>query len=684
MIQGFADDLYEPGMLYLRPILSTIPRGTITAIRTPEDFSDIMLFLERDIPGLKEIEVYGERVPVLSGSEVHYEGEAVCLICSEKAELLDTAESRVAVDYESDYTLDNFEKPRDDQFYGEISIKRGNAARAFSTASQIVEGEYTQEDPVRDTIAPIGALVTVKDGFFTVTASTLWPEQIRRSVAEVLGIPARQVEVRSVNPFPTDGEKLILPVYLAVWAALCCSRSGRPVRAAWDLPPRTLPFLRSPRSRIRIQSALNARGTVTGEKIEAFVDLGASPVLSEELFRRLAIGAAGSRYLANISLSVKGVRTSLAPARLRCGFGINQGLFAREVHETRIARILDQDPSERRIHIPGDGKTATGGQIRNRNDKKLVEMVCEASDFRRKHSAYQLMNKRNSLSRQRGQFRGIGISSGFTGNGFTSKPPGREAWTVSVLLDKKDQLTIHTRAGAYPGSVMEIWKKSAGAILGIAESSIEIVAEGEEVPGIGPLVCGQRLSVTSTLIESCCSAIKRQRFKNPLPISVKKSFRAPSAEVWDRSSMKGVPFNRLSWGACAVEVEIDPLSLQPAIRGIWCALDCGQLYHPGIAESEVRSALMKTIRRCTNGDALMDRRMRESGLYGEHELLSLPPVTISFLQNPSAPPSGISQLPGALFPAAFVSALSQAAGLYLDMLPLTPELIHSYLSRENA
>jgi hypothetical protein len=231
---------------------------------------------------------------------------------------------------------------------------------------------------------------------------------------------------------------------------------------------------------------------------------------------------------------------------------------------------------------------------------------------------------------------------------------------------------------------MDIWKKTAGSILGITASSIEIISEGEDVPGVGPLVCGQRLSVTSSLIENCCSTIKRQRFKNPLPISVKRSFRSPPAEVWDRERLKGIPFNRLSWGACAVEVEIDPLSLQPVIRGIWCAVDCGELHHPGIAESELRSSLMKTIRRCNNDDVLLGRRMRESGIYEEHELLMLPPVSIAFLPNPSAPPSGISQLPGALFPAAFVSALSQATGLYLDTLPVTPELIYSYLARENA
>lgn len=678
----FVDDVYEPGMLHLRPVLSSIPRGTITGIRVPDGFSKVVLIQEKDIPGSKEIDVYGTRIPVLAGSQVRYEGEAVCLLCSEEPALLEQAAARIAIDYESDYALEDFDKPREDQLYGDVAIKRGNVGRAFSTASQIVEGEYRQEDPVRDTMAPVGALASFRGDLLSITASTLWPELVRRSVSETLGIPLRGVEVKTVNPFPTDGEKLMLPVYLAVWSALCCTHTGRPVRAVWDTTPATLPFLRTPRSRISIQTALDAKGAVTGEKIEALVDLGAYSVLTDELLRRLAIGAAGSSYRSSVSITVRGVRTSLPPTRLRCGFGISQGIFARELHDSRIAQVLDADPSDRKRSDAENTRIGTGGTVKNRNDRELIRRVCEASDFRRKHAAYQLMKKRSSLAALRGQFRGIGIASGFTGNGFTSKPPGKESWSVSVHLDKNDLLTIRTQGGAYPGSVQDIWKRIGGSILGIDPASVRIESGEGDIPGIGPVVCGQRLSLISALVENCCSAVRKQRFNAPLPITVKKSYRTPPAEVWDREKLKGVPFNRLSWGACVVEVEIDPLSLQPFLRGIWAALDCGELHHPRNAESEIRSSLMKTVRRCTNGDSLLAGRMREGGLHEEFERLVLPPVHISFQEESAGPPSGISQLAPALFPAAFVAALSQASGLYLDSLPVTPERIHSYLSKE--
>jgi CO/xanthine dehydrogenase Mo-binding subunit len=679
MSMGFADDLSEPGMLYLRPILSTIPKGNIASIRYPDQGPDLFLYKESDIPGAKSMEIYGEQMPVLSGSEVHYEGEAICLILGETPEVLEEAEKQIIIDYESNYTLEDFDHPRQEQFFEETVLKRGSAEKAFATAHQIVEGEYLQQDPIRDAMAPIGALAVEKEGVLEIKVSSLWPEQVKKSVSEILDIPQTMIRIKPVNSFPTDGEKIMLPSLIAVWAALGCRLTGRAVKVAWDVPPTPLPFLRSPRSRIAFQTALDEKGNVVGENIDASIDLGAFSFLSKEMLTRLVIGIAGSRYTPNTLIRARGVRTSLSPTRLRCGFGIIPGLFSREVHEARIAQLLGKDPADRKLEAADKKRIPTGGSLKRRSDRLLIQQVCSASDFHRKHAAYQLMKKRPAIPGRGGIFRGIGIASGFTGDGFTAKPAGREPWSVSVLLDKNDKLTIQTRAGAFPGSVKALWKHRAGEILGINPELIDIDPIWQDLGGNGPLVCGQRLSVTTTLVEQCCNAIKRQRFNVPLPINVRKNFRSPSQAVWDREKLKGTPFHRLTWGAMVVEVDLDPFSWQPSIRGIWCAIDCGNVYDRKEASSAVRTAITRSLRRCTNGDLLISRRAREAGIFAETEQLSMYPIEISFSENRTAQPSGVAQIPGALFPSAFVSAVSQATGIYLDTLPITPELIHSFM-----
>jgi CO/xanthine dehydrogenase Mo-binding subunit len=682
MNETFIDDLSLPGMITIRPLFSTIPRGTILDIRFPEDLPDVHLFREDEIPGSPVLDVYGEKIPVLADKEVNYLGEPICLFYSDNAANLERAEKNVVVDYESDYIHSSFEQPGDDQLFGDQEITQGNTEKAFAAASQIIEGEYHQEDPVQDCPAPIGALVSEEENTLHVRVSTLWPEHVKKCVAEALNISPRQVIVTPTNPFPTDGEKLMLPAILAVWAALCCRKSGKAARIAWDVPPRNLPFLRSPRSHISFQSAVDEAGHVIGEKVEALMDLGAFSFLSTEVLSRLALGIAGSRYTPAFSIKVKGVRTNLSPTRVRCGFGISQGLFARELHDTRVAHILGKNPALYRIERCTRGKLPSGGIINPQREKSLLDMVCSESDFYRKHAAYGLVSSKNPIKAKKGVLRGIGIAAGYTGDGFSTKPQGRDQWSVSAVLDRNDHLILITKAASFPGSVRDLWKVRAGEILGIDPDSIALEEGDNQFPGIGPLICGQRLAIATTLIEQCCNAIKKQRFQEPLPIRIKKSYRSPSSTIWEKSSMKGTPFHRLSWGAMVAEVEIDPLSLHPLIRGIWVTAACGKIHNKNLAESEVRSSLMKTIRRCNNGDNLLTRRMRETGIHSETDQLFLVPMHISFIEDKQAPSSGLSQLAGALFPAAYIAALSQSTGLFLDTLPLTPDLIHSYLVRE--
>ena len=59
--------------------------------------------------------------------------------------------------------------------------------------------------------------------------------------------------------------------------------------------------------------------------------------------------------------------------------------------------------------------------------------------------------------------------------------------------------------------------------------------------------------------------------------------------------------------------------------------------------------------------------------------MRLPPVSINFENTTRGIPGGINEIAESLVPAAFVTALSQAAGVYFDQIPLTAKIIQSYL-----
>jgi CO/xanthine dehydrogenase Mo-binding subunit len=686
MNRKFIDTIHRNGELVVEPVLAKLPKGTIRDVRLPPSLEkrkgDFGIITASDIPGSPMLDIMGEKVPILSEKTFSYEGEPLLLLYGKEKAFLHHAAQQIVVDVESDYALDNFDQPREDQLFGEKSISRGAWQKAFDQAERIVETEYRQEDLVPDPAAPLGAVVDIEKGTYHIYVSSLWPEQVKRSVTEALALQSRQVIVHPVNPFPSDGEKLILPILVSVWAALVAWKTKSPARFSRDVPRTPLPFLRSPRSRITLRSAVGEKGAIIAQEAQAWIDMGAFPVLSDEMIKRMILGIAGSRYQVPFSIHARGVKTSAAPTRLRSGFGISQGSFAREVSRYRIARLLDADPVDTTIKLAKKRRFPTGGPVKEDRLGPLIEMVCQASDFNRKFAGCQLIRKRNPSPQRGHPYRGIGLATGYTGDGFTSKTGDRIPWSVTALLDKKDTLTLKLKAGEFPGSVRELWKARAGSILGIDPELVEIESEDPELPGIGPMVSGQRLSIAGSLVESCCNSIKRKRFKNPLPLTERKNFRPPPVEVWDREKLSGTPFTRRSWAAVVVEIEVDTVTLTPAIRGIWCAVDAGQVHSRKEAESALRSSFLKMIRHASSGDSLLQSLSSESFFKPEKENLSMPAIDISFITDSGFPASGVSQIAVTLFPAAFVSAFSQATGLYLDRLPVTPELIHTYHSRE--
>ncbi|HUX22144.1 MAG TPA: molybdopterin cofactor-binding domain-containing protein, partial [Spirochaetia bacterium] len=171
------------------------------------------------------------------------------------------------------------------------------------------------------------------------------------------------------------------------------------------------------------------------------------------------------------------------------------------------------------------------------------------------------------------------------------------------------------------------------------------------------------------LVERCCQTIARRRFRSGLPIEVKKSYRTPRAQRWSAETLTGLPFPTLSWAASVVECEVDPVTFETEIRGIWAAVSCGELLNPAVARKTVENGIFHALWWCSS----------THGSLREPKFEALPPITIEFVKPDTRTLSGgIEELAGSIIPSAYVSAVAQATGRYFDSLPITPELIHRY------
>jgi CO/xanthine dehydrogenase Mo-binding subunit len=188
--------------------------------------------------------------------------------------------------------------------------------------------------------------------------------------------------------------------------------------------------------------------------------------------------------------------------------------------------------------------------------------------------------------------------------------------------------------------------------------------------------------VVNRLVERACAAIQKQRFREALPLSAKSVYRVPRPIRWESGIVTGSPFDTAAWAGAVVEIELDPWTLEPRPIGAWLCVDGGEVVWPERATAALRAGVIDAIGTCTR------ERVEPSGgaggsaeyfRYGHYPLHELPPISVEFLPSPRrAPVKGIGELPFDTVPAAFLSALSQAAGSPFSSLPVAPaELIRA-------
>jgi len=672
----FLDDINTRKMLFAHLIRSSIPRGTISSISIPDLPKGYFSITGNDLPGLNIISVFSEKMPLLCTDTINYEGEPILAICGPDETTVLNICNNVIIEYDTDYSFLSFENYHDDQISGIKKFIRGTVESKFKDANTIIKGNYTTSVQTLPITYPMGAVAKYKNNLLEITTASQWPFHVQKSVSDVCGIPKKEIIV-NIEPYHhTYDEKLILPSIYSTLAAVLAIKSGKQVRIVAE-PSQILKFsIKRPQVKIHRKSAINKSGKIIAEDIEICVDTGAYPLFTDEILSQIILGAASIYSITNLRIKAKAIRTSLPPMNVFKGCGIGMGVFSAETHFSKIAKQKEMNPVDLRLeYLPKINlKLPTGGILKQISQRDLLIRISEKSDFYRKYSAYDLLNKRQNKKLEKQELlRGIGISIGYAGNGFTRKRENREAYSMEVRLDQNDKLYISSSSnGTTPGN---IWKETAGRILGLTSSSIEIVKGNTTIlPNSGPSFLSNDLSIMTNLVERCCIGIKKHRFHKPLPIIEKRSFKSPGKDIWDADKLKGMPFNALSWGAAVVEIELNPVFLRPVIKGIWTIFDIGRIYDLRAARSAGEAEIYETLNWAAGGSGFLYPQLSLDDA-GETDKINLPKINIDFITDSKRSSGGISQLPDIIIPSAFAQAISQASGMHFSSIPITPEII---------
>jgi CO/xanthine dehydrogenase Mo-binding subunit len=227
-----------------------------------------------------------------------------------------------------------------------------------------------------------------------------------------------------------------------------------------------------------------------------------------------------------------------------------------------------------------------------------------------------------------------------------------------------------------------LWRNIAVEILAVDPALVRIRAENtENVSDSGPSTLSRNTTIITSLLEHCCQAIRKKRFRTPLPITVRRTIRPDRAPAWggkdggpkERPFDRGA-FSRMSWGAAGVEVEIDPASCVPQIRGAWLGIDGGKLLSEERARRTLKSSVVQALGWASREELWYAEGRIPPELFHRCQLpapAEIPPIYVDFVWNDATSPRGLGELPFSCIPAAYVQAVSQAMDHHFEKIPLT-------------
>jgi len=658
-------DFRDEGMLHVATVRSPVSRGRIVSITIPHLPRDYRSMTADDIPGSRNLTAFGKPVPVLASGSVSYLGEPVALIAGPDRRKVHEAVRLTRVSVAAEEPAFGFERFESERVAARIDIESGDAEAALAAAASVVEGEYRLGAQDHYYPEPQGAAAVFDYDRLRVYASTQWPFHVRDSVAAALGVKDRDVVVNPTLLGPHMDGKLWYPSLLACHAALAAAICGRP---ALLLLSREEDFLFTTKRAPMLASyraGLDADGNLVALDARIALNAGSYGPLAGEMALRAARAAQGPYACRDVRVRSWAVETNLPPMGAFAGIGTSAMAFATERLAEDCARAAGMDPVQWRLRALASRGDLIGGRPLRRSPPlaALSDRLLAMSDYPRKRASYELIRKRGGGSSHPGY--GIGLAFAYQ----EDEPVvfGMDAAAIEVELAKDSSLTI--RSSSVPGTAgtVDIWKRAAADIIGIDPARVTVApVDTDRVPDSGPSTLSRNMSAITRLITAACEGIRSRRFREALPLVVRKSRRARGGRELEAGS----------WAGAVVELETDPLDGAPTVKGAWLCVDAGRILSGTRARHTLESATAVAIGQCVGEFLDLDGGPPDAAALSRYRLPRLgeaPPIRVEFMPGDDGEPGGIGELAHSVVPAAFANAMSQAMDRPWNRLPSRPQ-----------
>lgn len=703
MIEQFVSDMSFEGQRYAVIVRAPVPSGIISAVHLPPLPEGYAFYGAAQLPAQKTIDIFEHSLPLFAVDEIEYKEQAVGILTGDNEATLEALRKDITIELEP-IPEDSFEAGRTHTLFDYPIVAReartaGNIDSIFETASSTVFSSLKIASQYAVRSEPFSAVTVFSEDGLDVYVPTQWPFHVRTAVAKATGLAEEAVVVHPTQTGETFNELLWYPSILACQCAVAAVLQRNTVSLNLSPEESRAAAPKTPEMIIEHQSALSDTHSIAAMQISIIVNAGAYCPLIGTILKQMTAAALGPYTVPNYRIEVRASKTADGLIDIFEGWGDYYVSNALENHINKIIQDYNLSPAEWRAKNMPDNYGAVFSN--------LFEVLTGKSDFICKHAAYNVFN-RGKTDKRDGRWRGIGLAAGFQYGGCAAD----FTYTAELTLDIHNQLSI--KAEPAEDDLKKVIRKLAAKKLDIAESDITFAGlTTADMNESGPATAGNTAGIVLPLIEQCLSDLQEQRFRNPLPISILKSTRAPLPDVSQPNTPRAdipqpsvlpldapqpdVPSAKNAAGknsasfisqtpaACIIELELDTVCYEIQIRKVWFACRPGKIYEKKQILNYLRKNIAEALSR-TAKEALPQSGTDASPLpYSEYRLMlptEMPPLSVDIPERGNSM-SAFDSCVLNILPAAYLAALNQIllrVPARIDTLPIRTERLFKALT----
>jgi len=726
----YADDLKFHNMLHAVPVYTDYVHAKIINIDTTlaeKAKGVVRVITHKDVPGNNKFGQIIKDYHIFADDKIRYNGDVVALIVAESREAAIEAQQLVRVEAEVlPVILDPEEalkgdailihEERGNNIVNEHRVRKGDIEKGFSESDYILEEDFQTQFIEHAYLEPEAAVCVPRfDGVFEIYGSMQHPFSTRRFVANLLGVPLSDVEVKTIPMGGGFGGKDDTAAIVCARAALAARLTKRPVKITYDREWSIRESYKRHPYKVHYKMGITKDGEIKAVKVRIIADSGAYCSVTPWVTWRSTVQCCGPYRVQNVWCDTFGVYTNNVFTGAMRGFGSPQINFCIEQLVEMAANKCGMDiiTFRRKNMLRQGDETITSQRLDNHKVslEEVLDKVLNESGFANKY-------KRCSFGKSESDdLYGIGIAMSYRGVSLGAEGKDFNSAIINVQADGSIllEVAVHENGQGSESAMINILSEHLGvkreriryrmnSTSNIPDGGTTVASRGTIMGGGAVvnavkvlkekfcLVISKRFGVDKNKIEFRDDSILAGNLKLDFDEAVRimfeervipyafGEFRAPDVS-WDEHTGQGNAYFTWVYGAQVIELTLNKKSGKIKLLNAYMAHDVGKAINRGTLLGQFYGGVAMGIGYGLFEEVKIDNGRISSLNFNKYRIprsTDVPEIYAYIVENPdpNSPSSAksIGEPTNELMAPAIANALYAATGKRYTRLPIKIEV----------